>query len=186
MLKKTLWTLFVVIIVGPAPSAVRAQGPGMFNPGRGGPALRPRGGGVGANGGMKSPVAGPFVPPAVPGFVDQEKRRDDQDPWNMTHIIGHGISHGIPSSHGPDFGPRANQYAPKVVPPAAEVGASEFRSVPTSEFRYTPPRFTPALGEGGSGIARALSGAKGRGILGGIGAALAAAFGALFGRKKES
>jgi hypothetical protein len=63
MLKKILWTLFVVIIVGPAPSAVRAQGPGMFNPGRGGPALPPGGGGVGANGGMKGAVGGPFLPP---------------------------------------------------------------------------------------------------------------------------
>src|SRR6516165_440854 len=128
MLKKILWTLFVVSVVGPALSAVRAQGPGMFNPGRGGPARPPANGGIGGNGGMKAPPGGPFLPPAVPGFREQEKRRDDQVPWNMTHIIGHGIVHGIPSSNGPNAGPGAYQHPPKVVPPVAGATASEFRS----------------------------------------------------------
>jgi hypothetical protein len=185
MLKKILWTLFVVSVVGPALSAVRAQGPGMFNPGRGGPGLPPANGGIGGNGGMKAPPGGPFLPPGVPGFREQDKRRDDQTPWNMTHIP-HLPLHGIPAHNGPNAGRGANQYLPKVVPPEGGVAGPKFGSVPISDFRVTPPRFTPAIGEGGSGIARAFSGAKGRGILGGIGAGLAAVFGALFGRKKES
>jgi hypothetical protein len=42
------------------------------------------------------------------------------------------------------------------------------------------------LGEGGGAIARSFSRGNGGKILGGIGAALAAAFGAVFGRKKQS
>jgi hypothetical protein len=159
MLKKILWTLFVVILVGPAPSAVRAQGPGAANLGQG------------------RPPGVVFPPPTVQGSRDQEKSRDDQNPWTNAHNLAHGISHSLPSSHGPNAG-RAAGLHPPAVPPEAGVSASE--------LRFTPPKVTPVMRQGGSAIARAFSRGNGGKILGGIGAALAAAFGAVFGRKKES
>src|SRR5262249_45485595 len=68
MVKKTVWMLFVVIVVGPVPSAVRAQGPAGANPGLGRPAL----------------------PPAVPGVRDPEKRRNDHDAWTNIHSVPPG------------------------------------------------------------------------------------------------
>jgi hypothetical protein len=125
-----------------------------------------------------------FPPPTVQDFRDQEKRRDDQNPWANAHIL-HTIPHGLPSSDGPHAG-RAAGLHPAAALPERGVPAAEFRYVPTSEWRLTPPRVTPVLGEGGGAALRAFSRGKGGGILGGIGAALAAAFGAVFGRKKES
>jgi hypothetical protein len=183
MSKKSLWALFVVIVVGPAPSAVRAQGPGGANPGQGRPAVPPARG-PGTEGRMATPPGALFPPPAVQGFRDQEKRRDDQNPWANAHVL-HAIPHGLPSSNGPDAG-RAAGLHPSAALPERGVPAAEFRFVPTSELRFTPPRVTPVLGEGGSAALRTFSRGKGSGILGGIGAALTAAFGAVFGRKKGS
>ena len=185
MVKKTVWTLFVVIVVGAVPSAVCAQGPGGANPGQGRPALPPGNGGLGADGRMNVPPGMPALPPAVPGVRDPEKRRNDHDAWTNIHSVAHGLAHGLPSSNGPNAGHGVDMHPP-VVSPEAGVAASELRFVPASELRCNLPKVTPVMSEGGAATARALSRGKGGGILGGIGAALAAGFGAIFGRKKES
>jgi hypothetical protein len=71
-----------------------------------------------------------------------------------------------------------NLHNPMVVPPKP--------MIPVSEWHYTPPRFTPVVNEGIPSMARGFSHLKGGGLLAGIGGAIAALLGGLFGRKKES
>src|SRR5262249_52677959 len=104
MVKKTIWMLFVVIVVGPVPSAVRAQGPAGANPDQGHPTL----------------------PTAVPGVRDPEKRRNDHDAWTNIHSVAHGLAHGLPSSNGPNAGHGVDMHPPGA-PPEAGVAASELR-----------------------------------------------------------
>jgi hypothetical protein len=133
---------------------------------------------------MAIPPGALYSPPTVQGFRDQEKRRDDQNPWANAHLL-HAIPHGLASSNGSHADRAAGLHPPSALPERG-VPAAEFRYVPTSELRLTSPRVTPVMSEGGSAILRTFSRGKGGGILGGIGAALAAAFGAVFGRKKGS
>jgi hypothetical protein len=90
----------------------------------------------------------------------------------------HGIDWIPHISHVPLHFGGTDPHTPKGVPPETVV--------PSHEFRYSSPRFSAFPSEGGSAIARGLSGWRGRGILAGIGGGLAALFGGLFGRKKES
>jgi hypothetical protein len=175
------------------PTAVQGQWPGPAKPWQGGP-------GMPAANGRFGPVVGPGIPglpqareqwpplggglnqgvpqflqPALPAFPPQEKRRDEDTPWaGITHLIPH---------HLPEFPGGANAesfkdlHMPKAVPQAGPWSASE--------FKFTPTRFAPVSHEATT-IARGLSGLKGPGILAGIGGALAALFGGLFGRKHGS
>jgi hypothetical protein len=123
---------------------------------------------------------------ANPAFPDQENRRDDQDLLSRARILGHGIPHGIPSYHGPTSAREAAVPTPKAIPPELIIPPLEFRFTPASEFYYTTPRFKPVMGEGASTFTRRFSFVKGGGILAGIGGAITAALGAIFGRKKDS
>jgi hypothetical protein len=96
----------------------------------------------------------------------QQKDRDER----------HGLG-GIHIPHLPLHDGASDPHVPKGVPP--EVG------VPAFEFKAPTPRISPAVGLEGSAI-RGASGCSGGGILTGIGGAIAALFGGLFGRKKES
>jgi hypothetical protein len=157
-----LWTPFIILVVAAAPSAAVAQWPGPGNPGQGRQALPP------VN-----------RPGAILGLPSQEPRRDDRDLMNHAHIITHGLGHlHLPSGSAQPEQMR-NVPTPRiVVPPEA--------MAPVSQLHHTPlPRFTPVVTEGSSSMARGLSHGGG-GILAGIGGAIAAVFGGLFGRKKES
>ena len=153
MTNKALWALLVAVAVWAAPSA-QAQGPGAANPWQGGPGM----------------------PPALPGFRDQEKRRDDLGGWtSIPHVIPH-VPSALPFSGGSNANPAENLPTPKLTLPEAALSASELR-VPAT-------RFSPASGEV-TAIARGLSSGKGGGLLAAIGGGLAALRG-LFRRKKES
>jgi len=173
MLKKTLWALFVAVAVCMAASTVRAQVPFARNPRQPPPGLPPMNGRV--EGRMNVPPGVVFPPPAVPILRDREKRRDEQD-------AASGILRVIPHMHVPSAvsGPEhmKDVHPPKVVPPEVVM--------PASELRFAPPRFSPVATEGGATFVRGFSCWKGGGILAGIGSAIAALFGGLFGRKKES
>jgi hypothetical protein len=135
---------------------------------------------------MNLPPGVVFPPFGGPAFPHQEKRRDDQDPLSMAHILGHAIPHGIPSHNGPTPAREAAVPTPRAIPPELKIPPSEFRFTPASEFHYTPPKFSPVMGEGASAFPRGFSFGKGGGILAGIGGAITAALGAIFGRKKDS
>jgi hypothetical protein len=164
IMKRILATLFVVTVIYAAASTAHAQWPGAGNPWPGRPAGVP----PGAN----------RMPPTFPGQHEQEKRRDQNDPLHYIHIIGHGMPH----SHHPSAAPTAeqmkNMHKPIVVPPET--------NFPVSDLRYTPPRFTPVMNEGIPSMARGFSHFKGGGILATIGGGIAALFGGLFGRRKDS
>jgi hypothetical protein len=163
-MKRILRTLLVVAVVYAAASTAHAQGPGAGNPRPG----RPAGGPPGMNG----------LPPAVPGNGDQENRQDKDNPFGYAHIVAHGLSHSNHPSAALRGEHMKNLHTPIVVPPKP--------MIPVSEWHYTPPRFAPAVNEGIPSMARGFSSLKGGGILTGIGGAIAALFGGLFGRKKES
>jgi hypothetical protein len=172
MLKKTLWALFIAVIVCAAASTARAQVPFAGNPRQHPPGLPPMNGGF--DGRVNLPPGVVLPPPMVPGFHDQEKRRDDQD-------AGRGFLHVIPHVHVPPGVSNPEHmkdvHPPKVIPPEVVV--------PPSEFRLAPSKFTPVASEGGTFV-RGFSRWGGGGILAGIGGAIASIFGGLFGRKKES
>lgn len=159
-MKRIHWRLFAVMIVCLAPSAVWAQWPGQIKPRQGQPGLPPFNRGVGVDGRRTLPPGVGLPQPVFPNIRDQDKRRDEHNPWLNPHILGHLVPHG---EHYPG------------APNASGRGAS-----------WHTPNFTPAMGEGGMGLARGFSRWRGGGILAGIGGAIAAIFGALFGRKKES
>jgi hypothetical protein len=161
MLKKTHWTLFVVIVVYLAPSVSRAQWPGAGNPRPGGQAGGP-----------------PRVNGLPPGFHGQDKREDQNNPFHYAHIVAHGLSHLHHPSSAPNAENMKNLHTPIVVPSKP--------TIPVSEWHYTPPKFTPVVNEGLPSIARGFSSFKGGGILATIGGAIAALFGGVFGRKKDS
>lgn len=136
---------------------------------------------------MNFPPGMRFPPPGMPNIPGHEKRQDDQNPWINPHILGHMVPHGGHYSGAPSAaGPRANLHTPSVVPPEARIVPPELRFMPASELRIPPPKFSPVVSEGGLGMARSVSRWGGGGILAGVGGAIAAAFGAIFGRKKES
>ncbi|HEY7314404.1 MAG TPA: hypothetical protein VH643_33965 [Gemmataceae bacterium] len=172
MLKKILSALFAAVAVCMAASTVRAQVPFARNPRQPPPGLPPMNGGFDGRGNVPPGVFPP--PPAVPILRDREKRRDEQD-------AASGILRMVPHMHVPpavsnpehmkDFRP------PKAVPPEMVM--------PASEFRFAPPKFAPVASEGGTFV-RGFSSWRGGGILAGIGGAIAAVFGGIFGRKKES
>jgi hypothetical protein len=162
MAHRIVWTLLAVIAVCAGPSAASAQGPGPANPGQVHPGIGPVG----------IPPGVDRFPSASPGLPNQDKRRDESSVWTG---IPHVIPHGLPSG-GSNPGRVIDPHTPKVIPLEASLAASEFK-VPTTSV-------SPVLGEEASALARGISG-KG-GILAGIGGALAALFGGIFGRKKES
>jgi hypothetical protein len=159
MLKQTFWTLFVVSVVCAASSAAHAQVPGAGNAARNRPSLPP------VN-----------MPPAFADLRDPEQHRDEHDVLKHAHIIAHGIGHVAPPPRV-SAEPMTNLHTPRVVVPEP--------TVPLSEFRYAPPRFSPVMSEGAPVLARGVSQVKGGGILAAIGGAIAAVFGGLFGRKQE-
>jgi hypothetical protein len=183
-LKPILGTLLIVIVVGPATSAVQAQWPGAGDPGHG-RFVFPPARGVGADGQTPMPPGGFLPPPMFQGFRDQEKRRDDHGPLSHLHMFAHGMPHERACYNGPNTG-RAPGVDPHVVARQAGVPASELRVGAFPEWKFTPPPVRPVMTEGGGAIARFFSRARGGGILAGIGGGLAAVFGALFGRKKDS
>jgi hypothetical protein len=175
MTKKTLWKMFVAVVVCTAPSAARGQGPAAGNPGQGIPGLPPMNGGADGRVDGRPGVVPP--PPVVPGLPDQDQRRDEHNPWINPHLLGHLIPHGAHSSGGPSAGRAPDPRGPKAVPSEAALRAVE--------YRFVPPPFPPAVGEGGLSVARGLSHAKGGGVWAAIGAAIAAACGGAFRRKKD-
>jgi hypothetical protein len=192
-MRKTLWLLSAVAVCV-LPAVVQGQWPGAGNPwqggpgmpggnGRFGPVVRPAIPGLPPGQGAWPPRADrvnppgvPFVPPAIRVFPPPEKRRDDSAPWSsIPHVIPHLIPHQEPPvSGGPSAERVKNLHTPREFPHTV--------AVPASEFRFSAARFSPAVGEEATMLGRCLSGWKGKGILAGIGAALAG----LFGRKKES
>jgi hypothetical protein len=172
MLKKTHWALCVAVVVCVAASTARAQVPFAGNPRQHPPGLPPMNGGI--DGRVNVPPGVVLPPPAHPGFREQEKHRDEQGAGNgILHVIRHVYVPPAVSNpeHMKDFHP------PKAVPPEVVM--------PASEFRFTPPKSTPAMCEGGTTFFRGFSSWKGGGILAGIGGAISAVFGGLFGRKKQ-
>lgn len=163
-MKRIVRTLLVVSVVYAAASTAHAQWSGAGNPRPG----RPAGGPPGMNG----------LPPTFPGHRDQDKRQDKDDPFHYAHIVAHGLSHSNRPSAVPNAEHMKNLHTPIVVPPKP--------TIRVSEWHYTPPRFTPMVNEGIPSMARGFSSLKGGGILATIGGAIAAFFGGLFGRKKES
>jgi hypothetical protein len=161
MMKTMRWSPMIVIFFCTASSAVQSQEPGAANPGLGLPIMQPA------------------------QLHNQEKRRDEDERLKNLRILTQSLSHGL---HSPVNcpSPQADLHTPKVVPSEAGAAASEFHFTPASELRFTPPTFTPMMSEGGTSIARGFSRVKGGGTLAGIGGAIAAAFGAIFGRKKNS
>ena len=117
----------------------------------------------------------PFQYPGAPGSrgqgVTPRQEEKDRDQRN-----GLGGAPHIPHLHMPSG--ETEPHPPKWTPPETVV--------PTPEFKYSPPKFTLYASEGGAVIPRGISGWRTSGILTGIGGAIAALFGGLFGRKKES
>jgi hypothetical protein len=168
-MRKTLWLLTAVAIFG-LPMVARGQWPGRPQSWQGAGGMAPNGGldpfgrpnFPGMPGGLpRFPPGinpGGQLPPGFPVLPNQEKRRDDSPSLQtLPHVIPY---------HIPNFS----------VPPKVKVSETEFNP-------FT--RSTPAAGEA-SGLARSLSECKGKGFLAGIGGAIAAACGGIFGRRKES
>jgi hypothetical protein len=114
--------------------------------------------------------------PMEPG-VDPSQKQKDRDERNHPVFIPHGLHLRLPSDP-PNNRPESDLHPPKSVPPEGVVSPAE--------FKYSPTKFLPAAGEGGAAISRGFSSWRGRGFLAGIGAALAALFKGLCGRRKES
>jgi hypothetical protein len=120
----------------------------------------------------------PHLPPqiGVPGFSPNEPRTGDPRTGPDLGPTGRPTPFNPPHFRGNQEPPTADAFRPPIPP---EVFAPPRFSEPA---RFPTAFERPAAGEG---IFRGFS-RGGRGILAGIGGAIAAALGGLFGRKKES
>ena len=175
MTKKIFWASLAVAVCA-APCA-HAQGLGGANAWQGRGGLPPANGRNPAMPGV--PPVIPSVPPAMPGNRDDENRRDEPRSHFSPHLMIPHIGHTPTPSGGVTTNPAKDLQMPNVAPSHVPSRQSEFKSP-------APPRFTPPAPEGGTTRFRNLPRWGGSGIVAGVAGAIAAVFGSLFRRKKDS
>jgi hypothetical protein len=179
MIRKAFSLLWVAGAMYAVPLDVRAQAPGLADPQAlpGVPALN---GGMGLWQGADPALRVPLHSQVRP----QEKDRNDNTSWmrHMGHAIGHLALSAEPAKSARTPGASFREpmvWVPEVRPTLPAVTA-------VSEVRMPSYGFTSEIGRAGSSVARGFSGWGGRGVLAGIGGAIMAALGAVFGKKNDS